>query len=62
MDRNILHEMVVGIATGGYASYTLPKGLKQNESCLKCAYGGDNLTVNFCKRPPKQRCYKMLPN
>lgn len=56
---SILDKMVDGISTGGYESYILPKGLKQNESCMKCEYGGDKLTVNFCKRPKDQQCNKI---
>lgn len=59
---NIILELIEGIANGGHTSLILPKGLMQNESCLKCAYGGENLTVNFCKRPLDQKCHKAIPD
>ncbi len=57
---DFISEIVNGIALKNYHSYVLPKGLKQNESCIKCSYGGENLTVNFCKRPLDEKCRKFI--
>lgn len=54
-------DVIADLAAGlvNYTDYTLPIGLKQSESCLVCEYGGQGLTVNFCKRPPDQKCRKV---
>ena len=58
MPINLIEQILIGIASGAYASSTLPKGLKQAETCAECVYGGTNAVVNYCRRPADQICYQ----